>query len=189
MSLEKALQQRYGSTRRADRFYEKQVISCLNEKMIEFVSRQEMMFVSTADGEGHCDSAIRVGNPGFVRVLNSQTIAYPEYRGNGVFASLGNIAENPHVGLLLVDFYDSTIGLHINGKASIVDDLKGCDDPPAERWVCVEVEEAYIQCSKYIPLLERKSQASTLSSDIEKPKSGDFFCVQGGDEQGDVANP
>jgi|GEM_PF-2949328 hypothetical protein len=36
----------------------------------------------------------------------------------------------------------------MNGKAAIVDDVKGCDDPRTERWVCVEVEEAYIQCFK-----------------------------------------
>ena len=48
-------------------------------------------------------------------------LIYPEYRGNGVFANLGNIRENPHIGLLIIDFYKDTIGLHVNGKARIVE--------------------------------------------------------------------
>jgi uncharacterized protein len=53
-------------------------------------------------------------------VLDEKTLAYPEYRGNGVMSSLGNISENPHVGLLFVDFTDK-IGLHVNGRARIVE--------------------------------------------------------------------
>src|SRR5271167_4836156 len=57
----------------------------------------------------------------FVRVLDRTTLLYPEYRGNGVLASLGNISENPHIGLIFIDFFEATIGLHVNGKARIVD--------------------------------------------------------------------
>jgi hypothetical protein len=60
-----------------------------------------------------------------VRVLDEGHLAYPEYRGNGVLASLGNISENPHVGLLMIDFVRDLIGLHVNGRAQIVED----DDP------------------------------------------------------------
>jgi predicted pyridoxine 5'-phosphate oxidase superfamily flavin-nucleotide-binding protein len=56
-----------------------------------------MMFVGTADAKGHADSAFRCGHAGFVKVLDERTVAYPEYRGNGVMASLGNISENPHL--------------------------------------------------------------------------------------------
>ena len=52
----------------------------------------------------------------------SGALAYPEYRGNGVLASLGNISENPHVGMLMVDFSEDVIGLHVNGRARIVED-------------------------------------------------------------------
>ena len=85
----------------------------LNERMRAFIPQQEMLFISTADSLGHCDASIRVGPKGFIHILDSHSIAYPEYRGNGVYASLGNIVENGHIGLLMIDFYESTIGLHI----------------------------------------------------------------------------
>lgn len=70
--------------------------------MIAFLARQEMMFVATADAKGESDSSFRAGHAGFVKALDERTVAYPEYRGNGVMASLGNISENPRVGLLFV---------------------------------------------------------------------------------------
>ena len=153
MSAEKELQLVYQSKTRALRFYKNQMLDHLNERMQTFIPQQEMLFISTADGAGHCDASIRVGPKGFIHVLDSKKIAYPEYRGNGVYASLGNIVENAHIGLLMIDFYESTIGLHINGRAKIVDHVTGVHDPLAERWVEVCIDEAYIQCSKHIPRL------------------------------------
>jgi predicted pyridoxine 5'-phosphate oxidase superfamily flavin-nucleotide-binding protein len=59
-----------------------------------------MVFVATADANGNCDCSPRFGISGFVIILDDKTLAYPEYRGNGVFASLGNIIDNPHIGEL-----------------------------------------------------------------------------------------
>ena len=155
---EHELQERYGTTERAGRFYAQQVLDRLNEKMREFVTRQEMFFLSTSDGQGRCDGTFRAGPPGFVRVLDEHRVAWPEYRGNGVHASLGNITENAYVGILFVDFFRDVIGLHVNGCARIVDELPDVpvDEVPgrrAERWVVVAVEEAYIHCAKHIPRL------------------------------------
>ena len=63
-----------------------------------------MFFLATADGHGECDVSFRAGEAGFVHVLDEKILVYPEYRGNGVMASLGNITENPHAGLLFIDF-------------------------------------------------------------------------------------
>src|SRR5947208_13162947 len=98
------LQERYGTRSRAEAFYKHQVLSYLNPQMRTFIAPQEMFFLSTADGHGECDVSFRAGEAGFVHVLDEKTLVYPEYRGNGVMASLGNIAENPHAGLLFVDF-------------------------------------------------------------------------------------
>lgn len=179
MSLEKALQQDYGTSTRAENFYKKQMLDHLNPRMLEFVARIEMIFVATSNLAGDCDNSIRVGPPGFVKIIDAQRIAYPEYRGNGVFASLGNIAENPHIGILMIDFYGSTVGLHVNGQAAIVDELEDCDDPLAERWVVVDVQEAYIQCSKHIPLMARKDKKTAWDAEEAKRNAGDFFDVQG----------
>lgn len=159
---EHRLQQAYGSTERAERFYRDQVLDHLNARMREFVARQEMAFVASSDAHGECDASFRAGPPGFLHVIDERTLAYPEYRGNGVMASLGNISENGHVGLLLVDFVHDLIGLHVNGRARIVSDaalrpaapglpLETAPGRRAEHWVLVDIEEAYLHCAKHIP--------------------------------------
>lgn len=163
---EHLLQRRLGTVERADRFYDDQVLDHLNVRMREFIGRQEMFFLATADRHGECDSTFRAGPPGFLRVLDARTLAYPEYRGNGVLASLGNIEENPHLGILMVDFLRDRIGLHVNGRARVVEDAAmraahpglPVDPVPGRRavvWVEVTVEEAYIHCAKHIPHLQK----------------------------------
>jgi hypothetical protein len=187
---EHELQQDYGSGKRADRFYDDQVRDRLLPRMVEFIGRMDMAFVATSDAHGECDNSLRAGPPGFIRVLDEYTLAYPEYRGNGVFASLGNIVENGHVGILMVDFVESLIGLHVNGRARIVDDETfrtrhpehvGDDVPGrrAERWVVVEVEEAYIHCRKHIPRMERVTEKRAWGTDDPARKGGDFFGAKG----------
>ena len=154
--------------------------------MIEFLGRMSMMFVATADGRGECDSSLRAGPEGFVVALDDRHVAYPEYRGNGVMASLGNIEENPHVGLLLVDFVEDLVGLHVNGTARVVDDaeLRGehpglpADPAPGRRaqvWVVVEVEEAYVHCRKHIPRYVPADRRRSWGTDAAKAKGGDYF--------------
>ena len=140
---EHELQLRYRTQDRAGRFYRDQVLDRLNDRMIQFIGRQEMVWIATADGHGECDCSFRAGPPGFVQVLDAGTLRYPEYRGNGVMASLGNIAENPHVGMVFLDFDQERIGLHVNGGARIVEaDGHDLARPRVERWVEVDVEEA-----------------------------------------------
>lgn len=184
---ERELQARYGTSDRAERFYRQQVLDHLNERMVEFVPRQEMLFVATADGFGACDNTFRAGPPGFIRVLGPHRLAWPEYRGNGVMASLGNIAGNPHVGLLMIDFFRDVIGLHVNGRARIVEHGPAAppvDDPAPgrrpERWVTVDVDEAYIHCAKHIPRLVKVPHRREWGTDDVRRKGGDFFGVRAG---------
>ncbi|MFD5824531.1 pyridoxamine 5'-phosphate oxidase family protein [Lentzea sp. NPDC060358] len=151
----------------------------LNSAMAEFVERMEMAFISTADADGACDSSLRCGGAGFLRVADSRTIVYPEYRGNGVMASLGNIMENPHVGMLMVDFADDLIGLHVNGRARIapLEEFE-TDDKRVEQWVVVTVQEAYVHCRKHIPRMVPVERIRHWGTDDAKPKGGDFFGVK-----------
>jgi len=186
------LQERYGNLKRAEGFYRNQMLSYLNPHMRTFIARQEMFFLSTADGHGECDASFRAGEAGFVHVLNEKILVYPEYRGNGVTASLGNIAENPHAALLFVDFIRDKVGLHVNGAARILSneellaspnfsaalraDLAETGGRRPERWVLVTVEEAYIHCSKHIPRLEKvEQQARDWGTDDVHAKGGDYF--------------
>lgn len=193
---EHLLQCAYGTTERAGRFYADQLLDHLNERMIEFVGRMDLAFVATSDASGECDCTLRAGPPGFLTVLDPHTIAYPEYRGNGVLASLGNISENAHVGILLVDFVRDLIGLHVNGTARIVPDADLRAAHPdllaepdrgrtAERWVVVAVEEAYIHCRKHIPRLVPADRVRAWGTDDPIPKGGDYFSAKA-DKPADV---
>jgi predicted pyridoxine 5'-phosphate oxidase superfamily flavin-nucleotide-binding protein len=188
-AAELRLQERLGTTERARRFYDRQVLDRLNAPMIEFVERQQLMFVATSDSTGACDNSLRAGPPGFIEVLDGARLAYPEYRGNGVLASLANLSENPQVGLILIDFLDDVIGLHVNGRATVVEhadfrrEHPGLDAPAPrgrrpEQWVVVDVEEAYIHCSKHIPRFRRLSRTRFWGW-RRRPRrnGGDFFTA------------
>ncbi len=188
---EHRLQKELATSKKALAFYNKQMLDHLNPTMREFLAEQEIVFIATSDAKGECDCSFRTGPPGWVRVIDEKTLAYPEYRGNGVFASMGNIMENPHIGMIFVDFYDSTVGLHVNGKARIFKDqkiLKSGLFPDAiqkgipkkgglkaECWVIVEVEEAYIHCSKHIPRLKKVKKEIHWGTDKVAHKGGDKF--------------
>jgi hypothetical protein len=162
--------------------------------MQEFIARMEMAFIATADAHGNCDSSFRAGPPGFVQVLDDTTLAYPEYRGNGVLASVGNILENPHIGMMFIDYYQTTVGLHVNGRARVLDPSEAVNlsNPPpgmteaaqmkggrrAEAWILITVEEAYIHCSKHVPLLTRLDKQISWGTDDERLKGGNFFKVR-----------
>ena len=189
---EHLLQEKWGARDRALNFYDRQVLDFLAPKMQEFIARQEFLFVATADRNGECDCTSKFGKPGFIRVLSNKYLMYPEYRGNGVFANSGNMTENPHIALLMIDFTRDTVGLHVNGKVRIVandDLLQYTDKLPQdvieeiqqegkkcpERWMMIEVEEAYIQCSKHIPLMKKMDKKIDWGTDNMAAKGGDYF--------------
>jgi uncharacterized protein len=184
-------QRQFGTTRRAMSFYNQQMLDYLNPLMREFIAHQELAFIGTADASGACDCSFRAGPPGFVHVIDEKTLALPDYHGNGVMASIGNILEDPHVGLVFIDFFRSTVGLHVNGTARIVDNdtlsaqtyvtpelldvIQTTGGRHPERWVIVEVEEAYIHCSKHVPLLQKLDKEMHWGTDDENCKGGDVF--------------
>ncbi len=189
------LQARHGTSARARSFYDHQVLDRLSEHMQAFVRRMDMVFIATADASGEADCSFRAGPPGFIGVLDDRTLAYPEYRGNGVMSSLGNIVENPHIGMLFLDFCRDAIGLHVNGRASLLDVEQFPSSRPLpgevvdgllqqggrrpERWVRVDVAEAYIHCSKHIPHLARRPDSQQAwGTDDPVRKGGDYFKVK-----------
>jgi predicted pyridoxine 5'-phosphate oxidase superfamily flavin-nucleotide-binding protein len=185
-SGERILQDRLGTREQADAFQARQTLDHLNPAMRDFIAHREMMFVASSDAAGRCDSTLRAGPPGFVRVLDEHHLTWPEYKGNGVMASLGNITENAHVGLLFLDFTENAVGLHVNGTAQLIEDpmMRAArpdlpDDPvPARRarlWVVARVEEAYIHCTKHIP---RMIPAPRQGGDAPSQRMSDFFVGQ-----------
>jgi uncharacterized protein len=179
----------FGTGRRALAFYNKQMLDYLNGPMREFIAQREFVLISTADARGGCDCSFRAGPRGFVQSLDHRTLIYPEYRGNGVMASVGNMLENPHIGMLFVDFVQHSIGLHANGSAEILETDEAarrfgrllvmpldreCSRKP-ELWVLVTVSEAYIHCSKHIPRYSETHKVIHWGTDDDQRKGGDFF--------------
>ena len=191
---EKILQETLNTTKDALAFYNKQVITYLSPLMQDFIKKQEMMFISTADAHGECDASFRAGDAGFVMVLDAHHLLYPEYKGNGVMASMGNMSENANIGLLFLDFFETKVGLHVNGKSRIIlkDRLKSelHNYPQAYNhmqshkdkfrivsYVMVEVEEAYIHCSVHIPMFKKLDVSESNKTFPKYPKGCDVFDV------------
>ena len=187
---ERTLQHYFGTRERALRFMRGQLTGALTPKMAEFIGRMEMAWIATSGENGHCDCSFRAGPPGFVRVLSERMIAYPDYRGNGVMASSGNLLENPHIAVWFGDFAVERIGLHVNGRAAVLLPEHMADlDPglpapehPGQRpthWVLISVEEAYVHCRKHLPYLVPGDLPRDWGTDSQLAKGGDPFDVAG----------
>ncbi len=115
------LQDRFDSRRIADRLEQITVHDRFSDDDRAFIERVPMFFLATADADGWPDCSYKGGQPGFVRVVDESTLAFPSYDGNGMFRSLGNVLVNPKVGMLFIDF-ERPNRMRINGIASLHDD-------------------------------------------------------------------
>ena len=150
----RALQDRFDTRRLADRIVERIVRDRIDEDDRAFIGRQDMFFLATADRDGRPQCSYKGGAPGFVRVLDEQTIAFPAYDGNGMYLSLGNLAENPQVGLLFISFTEPK-RVRLNGIASIDEEDPLLDEwPEAQLVVRVRATEVFPNCPRYIHRME-----------------------------------
>jgi uncharacterized protein len=144
------LQDRFDTTRLADRIEERIVHDRIDDDDRAFIEARDMFFLATADEHGQPQCSYKGGDPGFVRVLDEHTVAFPAYNGNGMYLSFGNALVNPQVGLLFIDF-EGRKRMRLNGVASIAD-----DDPLLEAWpeaqfvVRVKATEVFPNCPRYI---------------------------------------
>jgi uncharacterized protein len=150
----RALQDRFDSRRIADRLAEKLLRARFSDEDRAFIATQSLFFLASADALGRPDCSYKGGAPGFVRVLEADTLAFPSYDGNGMFKSLGNIAANPHVGLLFIDF-QAQKRLRVTGQASLhLDDPLRAEYAGAQAIVRVRAEHIFPNCPRYIHRLQ-----------------------------------
>jgi predicted pyridoxine 5'-phosphate oxidase superfamily flavin-nucleotide-binding protein len=144
------LQDLFDTRRLANRLEEVTVHQEFTRNEAALIERCPMFFLATADQEGWPDCSYKGGMPGFVRVVDPGTLAFPSYDGNGMFRSLGNVVVNPKVGLLFVDWEQSN-RLRVSGMASLHDDddLLGAFEG-AQLVVRVKVERIFPNCPRYI---------------------------------------
>jgi uncharacterized protein len=161
------LQDDFDSRRIADRLESKLARTSFTDDDKAFIESAIYFFLATADAQGRPDSSFKGGSPGFVRVTAANELAFPDYDGNGMFKSLGNLLQNPHVGLLFIDMHGKPRRLRINGVAKV-----SRDDPLLAHTVgaqlIVRVTAAAIcpNCPRYIPKLDLAEPS------IYAPKAG-----------------
>ncbi|GBC86712.1 hypothetical protein HRbin12_00710 [bacterium HR12] len=146
----RALQDRFDTRRLADRIAERIVHDVISPHEAEFIESRDMFFIATADEEGRPNCSYKGGDPGFVRVVDETTLAFPNYDGNGMYLSMGNLLENPNVGLLFIDF-ERGRRMRVNGLASVDEnDELMAEYPRAQFVVRVRVREVFPNCPRYI---------------------------------------
>jgi uncharacterized protein len=151
---QRQLQEQFDSVRLADRLVEKTLQGELDDSDIAFISRQYMFFLATADADGEPSCTYRGGDPGFVRIIDPVTIAWPEYNGNGMFLALGNILCNPRVHLLFIDF-ELQKRFRVAGTATLCYEHPLLDEfVEANMVVKVDIEKAFPNCRRYIPKMQ-----------------------------------
>jgi len=146
----RALQDRYDTRRLADRLAEVKVHDRFTAADGEFLAALDMFFLATADADGRPTCSYKGGEPGFVRVVDERTLAFPNYDGNGMYLSMGNLAVNPAVGLLFIDF-ERQRRMRVDGTASVrPDDELLALYPEAQFVVRVLAQRIYPNCPRYI---------------------------------------
>jgi len=134
----------------ADRLEQVTVRDAFTAADRDFIERCAMVFVATADAEGRPECSYKGGLPGFVRVVDDRTLALPDYDGNGMYRSWGNVLVNPHVGLLFLDFEEPR-RIRVNGTATIAgDDPLRAEFTGAVFLVRVRAERIFPNCPRYI---------------------------------------
>ena len=146
----RALQDRYDTRRLADRLEQRLVVDRLGDAERAFIEARDMFFLATADESGLPSCSYKGGDPGFVRVVDERTLAFPNYDGNGMFLSMGNVLSTRKVGMLFIDF-ETPRRLRVSGEASIgATDPLLREFPEAQFIVRVAVTQVFPNCPRYI---------------------------------------
>jgi predicted pyridoxine 5'-phosphate oxidase superfamily flavin-nucleotide-binding protein len=166
-SQSRALQDEFGSRALADRLAEGSR-SVFTEDDAAFIGSAIYFFLATADDEGQPDCSFKGGPEGFVRVTGPSELAFPDYDGNGMFKSLGNLVSNPKVGLLFIAMHGQPRRLRVNGEARLLrEDRLLSQTIGAQLIVRVAVSAIFPNCPRYIPKFE------LAEASIYTPKPGE----------------
>jgi uncharacterized protein len=182
-----------GSRRLQDRFDTRRLADRLDERFLQhpaigpedraFIERMDMFFLATTDGQNRPQCSYKGGDPGFVRVLDECTVAFPNYDGNGMYLSMGNVLVNPHVGMLFIDFVSARPSrLRLSGIASIDERDELIDSYPEAQFVVrVRATQVFPNCPRYIhrmTLVERSRFVphTDLKTPVPDWKRAEWAC-------------
>jgi predicted pyridoxine 5'-phosphate oxidase superfamily flavin-nucleotide-binding protein len=163
---QRALQERFDGRRVADALEKHRRLEVFNKRMISMIESATFFFLATAHGES-VDCSFKGGPRGFVRVTGPTTLEWPDFDGNSMYRSLGNIMKSPSVGLLFMKFGKSPARFRVNGKAKILyEHPRLYDYPGAKMMIHLDANEIFPNCPRYIPDLEHGKASPYV------PKSG-----------------
>jgi predicted pyridoxine 5'-phosphate oxidase superfamily flavin-nucleotide-binding protein len=166
-----------GNRRLQDRFDSRRISDRLEEKLSRrefapedkaFIESVPYFFLATADADGRPDCSYKGGMPGFVRVTGPSELAFPDYDGNGMFKSLGNILVNPSIGLLFIAMHGKPQRLRVNGEATVIhqDDPLLAQSVGAQLIIRVRARVIFPNCPRYVPTMQ------LLEPSIYTPRPG-----------------
>jgi predicted pyridoxine 5'-phosphate oxidase superfamily flavin-nucleotide-binding protein len=149
------MQELFDTKSLADRVRENIVATEISGEHKGFIETRDMFFLSTVDHRGYPTCSYKGGNPGFVKVVDSKTLAFPSFDGNGMFLSMGNIAGHDKIGMLFIDF-ETPHRIRVHGTAKVhendplIEEFHG-----AELVVRVSITEIFVNCPRYIHRYQR----------------------------------
>lgn len=144
------LQDEFDSRKLADRLSDFTVHDTITDLDREFIQARDMFFISTIDADGNPTVSYKGGRVGFVKIIDDTTIAFPDYDGNGMFLTTGNITVNRDVGLLFIDF-ENPMRLRLHGQASIETNSPLLQEyPEAKLMIIIAIKNLFINCPRYI---------------------------------------
>ncbi len=159
---QRKLQDEFSARRLADRVKDSIVTDELGDHHTAFITARNMFFLSTVDEDGFPSCSYKGGAPGFVRVLNPRTVVFPNYDGNGMFMSQGNIEATSKVGLLFINF-EVPQRMRLRGTATLL--RKGAlvtSYPGAISATEIAVEKVWLNCARYVHRMQPKELSAFL---------------------------
>ncbi|MES1201189.1 MAG: pyridoxamine 5'-phosphate oxidase family protein [Pseudomonadota bacterium] len=164
------LQALFNSTALADRLEARVHHTAFSAADKAFIEAQSFFFLATADAAGRPDCSHKGGPPGFVRIVAPDLLIFPDYDGNGMFRSLGNIRINPHVGLLFIAMGETPKRVRVNGRANVhLEDPLMAEFAGAQALVRVTPEHIFPNCPRYIHDLEHHTLSKYTPEPVKAP--------------------
>jgi predicted pyridoxine 5'-phosphate oxidase superfamily flavin-nucleotide-binding protein len=160
------LQDRFDGRRLANSLEKNRKHTEFTEEDRQFVETAPFFFLATT-AHNMVDCSFKGGVPGFVKITGPKSIAFPDYDGNSMYKSLGNILENKNVGLLFINFSGAVERMRINGTATIDHNIERIEQfEGAKSVVDITVSAIFPNCPRYIPTI------SDLQLSEHSPKAG-----------------
>ncbi len=193
----RAFQDQFETRRMADLMEQAIFKTELDDMDRQFVQTRDMFFLSTLDHRGRPTVSYKGGDAGFIKIVDSRTIAFPSYDGNGMYYSMGNLAGNPEIAMLFIDF-EKPNRMRLQGRASIMaNDPLRAEYKEADLVVRVAITQTWVNCpryihryqkveqSRYVPRVERETPFCTWKriegfSDVLRPRDQGKVEAEGG---------